>query len=322
MENDGLLSSALQTADANKACVLTAHPRIGLNHCHFTQVIDGRIIPAKMVRRKCPTEMVIFIPVHDTPATRNKAFVILRNPHNHPMHPKIKPSAEDRVKLGAAVQAVGLTGLTAMRLLNAPSTSAIYGGNRVAQHSPAFASARKVRNDCAPSSVHPTIRLTELLFIDRSISEPDAHFNPELTFQYSTLGPSTDNGSLDVGMLGTTNSMDYPMDGAPNFDSTPVDSLTDFLANSSRTTYGFGASDSDAEAISTLGTTYDLPPLPAAPASLELNAMEGKASRKRKAKEPEVDERHIIPGGRATRSRTKNPKTRANCNQMYKFWYY
>ncbi|KAF8179364.1 hypothetical protein K438DRAFT_1769073 [Mycena galopus ATCC 62051] len=111
--------------------------------------------------------------------------------------------------------------------------------------------------------------------------------------------------------------MDYPMDGASNFDSTPVDSLTDFLANSSRTTYGFGASDSDGEAFNTLGTTYDLPLLPPAPASplapasLELNVMEGKASRKRKAKEPEVDERHIIPGGRATRSRTKSPKTRA-----------
>ncbi|KAF8187392.1 hypothetical protein K438DRAFT_1764985 [Mycena galopus ATCC 62051] len=162
------------------------------------------------------------------------------------------------------------------------------------------------------SLVHrPEIMLTELLFIDRSMSEPDAHFNPELTFQYSTLDFFTDNGSIDVGMLGTTNSMDYPIDGAPNFDSTPVDSLTDFLANSCRTTYGFGASDSDGEAFNTLGTTYDLPLLPPAPASLELNTMEGKASRKQKAKEPEVDERHIIPGGRATRSRIKTPKTRA-----------
>ncbi|KAF8185557.1 hypothetical protein K438DRAFT_1765781 [Mycena galopus ATCC 62051] len=69
---------------------------------------------------------------------------------------------------------------------------------------------------------HAPPRNNELLFIDRSISEPDAHFNPELTFQYSTLDFSTNNGMIDVGMLGTTNSMDYPIDGAPNFDSTPL----------------------------------------------------------------------------------------------------
>ncbi|KAJ7129118.1 hypothetical protein C8R46DRAFT_1202508 [Mycena filopes] len=117
MDNNGLLPPERQTADTNPTCVLTAHPRIGLKHC-----------------------------LHDIPETRNKALVILRNPHNHPMHPKFKPSTEDRVKLGAAVQAAGLTGLTAMKLLNATSTSEIYGGNRVAQHSPAFASARKVRD--------------------------------------------------------------------------------------------------------------------------------------------------------------------------------
>ncbi|KAJ6564299.1 hypothetical protein B0H19DRAFT_941731 [Mycena capillaripes] len=90
--------------------------------------------------------MLIFIPITDTPATRHKAIVILRNPHNHPMHPKIKPSAEDRITLGTAVQAAGLTGLTTMKLLNAPSTSLIYGGSRVAEQSPAFTNVRKVRD--------------------------------------------------------------------------------------------------------------------------------------------------------------------------------
>ncbi|KAJ7162464.1 hypothetical protein C8R46DRAFT_1104607 [Mycena filopes] len=146
MENNGLLPPNRQTPDANETCVLTVHPRIALGNCRFSHVVGGRIIPARMTRRECPTEMIIFIPVDDAPATRNKAIVILRNAHNHPMHPKIKPSNEDRIKLGAAVQAVGLTGLTAMKLLNAPSTSTIYAGARVAEHSPAFASARKVRD--------------------------------------------------------------------------------------------------------------------------------------------------------------------------------
>ncbi|KAJ7733647.1 hypothetical protein B0H16DRAFT_1892739 [Mycena metata] len=116
MEHDGLLPATHQNSNKNETCVLTVHPRVSLKNCL------------------------------DTPATRNNAIVVLQNPHNHPMHPKIKPSAEDRVKLGAAVQAVGLTGLTGMKLLNAPSTSIVYNGSRVAEHSPAFASARKVRD--------------------------------------------------------------------------------------------------------------------------------------------------------------------------------
>ncbi|KAJ7029522.1 hypothetical protein C8F04DRAFT_1043205 [Mycena alexandri] len=146
MEHDGLLPPIRQTPNMNETCTFTTHPRIGLKNCRFSHVVDGKIIPAKMQRRKCPTRMIIFIPVEATPATRHKTILILRNPHNHPMHPKIKPSADDRFKLGAAVQAVGLTGLTARTLLNAPTTSMVYDGNRVAEQSPAFADARKVRD--------------------------------------------------------------------------------------------------------------------------------------------------------------------------------
>jgi hypothetical protein len=47
-----------------------------------------------------------------------KAFVILRNPHNHPVHPRTKPTAEDKGKLVEAIDAVGKTGLTVRKLLN------------------------------------------------------------------------------------------------------------------------------------------------------------------------------------------------------------
>jgi hypothetical protein len=116
------------------------------------------------------------IPIHDDLATRHKAIVILRNAHNHPMHPKIKPSAEDCRKLGAAVQAAGLTGLTTMKFLNgefctfyfvleshnsiqfpAPSTTLVYGGDRVADQSLAFTDTRKVRDfiSAAKKKEHP-----------------------------------------------------------------------------------------------------------------------------------------------------------------------
>ncbi|KAJ7453037.1 hypothetical protein B0H11DRAFT_1741481 [Mycena galericulata] len=90
--------------------------------------------------------MIILVPVDETPETRHKAILILSNAHNHPAHPTTKPSAQDRIKLEAAVNAAGLTGLTVQKLLNARSTSIIYNGDRVAENSPAFADSRKVRD--------------------------------------------------------------------------------------------------------------------------------------------------------------------------------
>lgn len=61
--------------------------------------------------------MIIFLPINDEDVGR-KALVILKNPHNHPAHPKAKPSADDSNKLGKAVQSAGLTGLTVRKLLD------------------------------------------------------------------------------------------------------------------------------------------------------------------------------------------------------------
>ncbi|KAJ6562706.1 hypothetical protein DFH09DRAFT_920579 [Mycena vulgaris] len=141
MENDGLLPMGEITE--NETCVLTVHPRVGLKHCRF-HIIRGRIMPGKITKRLCDTEMLIFPPVDAVYA--HKALVVLRNPHNHPAHPKTKPSARDRLQLGEAVQAAGLTGLTVQKLLNAPSTSMVYEGGRVSESSPAFTDQRKLRD--------------------------------------------------------------------------------------------------------------------------------------------------------------------------------
>ncbi|KAJ7911671.1 hypothetical protein B0H13DRAFT_2660420 [Mycena leptocephala] len=132
-------------ASIDESCILTVHPRIALPNCHYTHIIDGCICVGKIQSRPCPTEMLIYIPVEGEYASR-KALVVLRNAHNHPMHPQSKPTTEDRAKLGAAVEAVGLTGLTVQKLLNAPATSTIYKGKQVAETSPAFADKRKVRD--------------------------------------------------------------------------------------------------------------------------------------------------------------------------------
>ncbi|KAJ6619645.1 hypothetical protein B0H10DRAFT_1946692 [Mycena sp. CBHHK59/15] len=133
MQNNGLLPTGPTTL--NETCVLTVHPRVGLKNCPYSHIIDGHIKPAKIIRRSCNTEMLIFIPVD--PAYSHKALVILRNPHNHPAHPKTKPNVSDRTKLVAAVQAAGLT--------ESPSTSTLYGG-RLTESSPAFTDSRRLRD--------------------------------------------------------------------------------------------------------------------------------------------------------------------------------
>lgn len=68
-----------------------------------------------MVKRACPTEMIIFVPID---INAQKALAVVRNPHSHPVHPQIKPTAADKSKFIKAVAACGLTGLTVQKLLN------------------------------------------------------------------------------------------------------------------------------------------------------------------------------------------------------------
>ncbi|KAJ7652738.1 hypothetical protein DFH06DRAFT_1418342 [Mycena polygramma] len=144
-ENNGRLLNS--SASFNETCVLTVHPRLGLTNCPFSHIIDGRIRVGAIKARSCDTEMIIFVPVDQSAegGLRCKAIVVMRNAHNHPMHPASKPNAEDKLRLGAAVDAAGLTRLTAQKLLNAPSTLAVYDGRRVMDATPAFADTRKVR---------------------------------------------------------------------------------------------------------------------------------------------------------------------------------
>ncbi|KAJ6570608.1 hypothetical protein DFH09DRAFT_1080166 [Mycena vulgaris] len=100
----------------NETCVLTVHPRIGLEHCPFSHIIHGRIMPGKITKHLCDTEMLIFLLVDAIYA--HKALVVLHNPHNHPAHQKTKPSARDGLQPREAVQAAGLTSLTVQKLLN------------------------------------------------------------------------------------------------------------------------------------------------------------------------------------------------------------
>ncbi|KAJ7789038.1 hypothetical protein B0H14DRAFT_2627657 [Mycena olivaceomarginata] len=143
MENGGRLPTA---PTVNEMCALTVHPRIGkrLKTCPYTHIMDGQIKSGRLVQCKCEAMMIIFTPVNPPLAARHKALVIVRGPHNHPAHPKTKPSTSAQYLLGQAIDAAGSLGLTVNKLLNAPSTTLIYGGERVSTSSPAYMNTRKV----------------------------------------------------------------------------------------------------------------------------------------------------------------------------------
>ncbi|KAJ7268270.1 hypothetical protein C8J57DRAFT_1227989 [Mycena rebaudengoi] len=135
-------NSTKTSTSVNEKCVLTVHPQVGLKTCPYSHIINGQVKSAKIVNRPCPTRMIVLIPVDES--HRLNVFVILNNAHNHPVHPKSKPSTHDKLKLRKAVPAVGITGLTVQKLLNAPSTTVVYDGDRIASHSPALMDTRKV----------------------------------------------------------------------------------------------------------------------------------------------------------------------------------
>ncbi|KAJ7215836.1 hypothetical protein GGX14DRAFT_391519 [Mycena pura] len=141
------------TANVNARCALTLHPGLKLKHCPYSHIIDGRIRPAEIISRSCPTRIIVFVPVHPTPQMMYEwrpelefqAIVVLQHPHNHPAHPAAKPSAEDERRLEAAMRAMGSKPLTVTKLLTAQSTSVLYDNKRVGEVSPAFIDTRKIR---------------------------------------------------------------------------------------------------------------------------------------------------------------------------------
>ncbi|KAJ7106000.1 hypothetical protein C8R44DRAFT_745647 [Mycena epipterygia] len=151
LEHGGRLPEA--TPDVNATCSLTLHPRIKLKACSYSHIIDNVIRPAQIIRRSCPTELIIFIPVPPhtgamyvwRPELAFQAVVFLRFGHNHPAHPQAKPSTQDDRLLDAAMRALGSKHLSVRKLLTAQSTSTLYGGKRVGEVSPAFIDTRKIR---------------------------------------------------------------------------------------------------------------------------------------------------------------------------------
>ncbi|KDQ55534.1 hypothetical protein JAAARDRAFT_79892 [Jaapia argillacea MUCL 33604] len=87
-------------------CALTVHPRLGAKKCPYTHVVDGVIHQGSIVNRKCPTELIIFIPI-DCSEIHITILCILR-PNRR----------TERQSCEVTIEAARKTGLTVRKLIN------------------------------------------------------------------------------------------------------------------------------------------------------------------------------------------------------------
>ncbi|KAJ8489244.1 hypothetical protein ONZ45_g13660 [Pleurotus djamor] len=81
------------------------------SYTHFDT--HGKIITGSLVRRACPTKIMIISPVDRSDL---RALVVLEHPHNHPMPAHLKPTIEAKKIYGDAARKVGVLGLSMVKL--------------------------------------------------------------------------------------------------------------------------------------------------------------------------------------------------------------
>lgn len=74
---------------------------------------NGTIVHGSLVHRPCQTKITIYSPNN---RDDRRAVVILQKAHNHPMPPSRKPSRDGIDAYKAAAVAMGVTGLTVVKL--------------------------------------------------------------------------------------------------------------------------------------------------------------------------------------------------------------
>ncbi|KAF8580252.1 hypothetical protein K439DRAFT_1619957 [Ramaria rubella] len=125
----------------NPMCTFNVHPRVGnKKYCHFTHVIDGKIVRAKINKeRKCPTWLTVFVPVDPT---IHKVVLIFCKPHNHPMHLMDKATPDQCVLLEKVMNVAGPVPLSVKKLSLAPSTYAALNGTALGESCPGFVNSQ------------------------------------------------------------------------------------------------------------------------------------------------------------------------------------
>ncbi|KII84398.1 hypothetical protein PLICRDRAFT_179640 [Plicaturopsis crispa FD-325 SS-3] len=115
----------------------------GKQECAFTHINEqGQIVQGKLIQRACKATITIYFPVD---RADRRAIVLLEGPHNHPMPASTKVSWDGKALYKNAVEAVGVTGATVVKVDSAQSTSNIVGGSDPSACDPALSRARAKR---------------------------------------------------------------------------------------------------------------------------------------------------------------------------------
>lgn len=96
----------------------------------YTHIIDGQTATGTIgFHRKCPSRLLIFEPVEPVDDIRNKVLVIAKYPHNHPRHPHVKPTLEEKELLEKCTKASRAARITP-KVRDSASTAEVLGGRK------------------------------------------------------------------------------------------------------------------------------------------------------------------------------------------------
>ncbi|CAK5272286.1 unnamed protein product [Mycena citricolor] len=166
LENDGQLPNVTVV---NNLCSFTSNPRFGTKTCGssffssaifrievlavYSHIINGTIFRSPMVRRKCDAKMIILVPTtdeqrkHPEAQLGYKAIIYFLSPHNHPAWPVSKMGSSEKQRLSAAINTIGVRGLTASKLLKSNVLTDAFGTAALGESSTALLNMRNVRHE-------------------------------------------------------------------------------------------------------------------------------------------------------------------------------
>ncbi|KAJ7193605.1 hypothetical protein GGX14DRAFT_577060 [Mycena pura] len=154
MQNDGHLPEGM-TIEHSSTCVFSCHPSQTMEFCWYGHADGGKAKAARIIPRPCDCELIMFVPCDDENGnpppefTEYMALLIVRNFHNHPMHPPRKPTYAEKQKLAEVIGSIGVEGLTTQRLINRTSRPSINFTHMpliLGKASPGFADVRRVKD--------------------------------------------------------------------------------------------------------------------------------------------------------------------------------
>ncbi|KAJ7171599.1 hypothetical protein C8R43DRAFT_944205 [Mycena crocata] len=189
--NNGVFQSDVAVDSESAVCARVLPPRSGGKGDSYTHIDENnKVIQGKIVRRECKATIQIFLPLN---RSDRRAIVQLAGFHNHTTNPPRKLMCKGKKKYKKAIEAAGVTGLTALKCGFTTTTVKIFEGKIPREVEPALLNNRVKRQLIQKAKKHQ--HETEEIFLKMwpGLWESIAHITKtEVKFKYlDGEGPMT-----------------------------------------------------------------------------------------------------------------------------------